>query len=302
MSQGVQISGRREEFALQHADFEKISRIAKSGWGLSLDEAKKPLIKSRLSKRLRALGLASFDDYCRIIEVAGQEERDHFVSALTTNVTHFFRELHHFEYLETELLPGLIARAKAGERIRIWSAGCSSGKEPYSIAATILKLDPSATSYDLKILASDVDDVVLRTAEAGKYHPSDSTFPTEQHKNIVFGSTQASQNEWTVRPELKPLVAFRNLNLMAEWPMTGLFDIIMCRNVAIYFDKATQAQLWAQFCKYLKVQGHLFIGHSERIGEPDKFGLTMCNITTYSYGGSPSAQSNRVDGDPKHGA
>ena len=167
---------------------------------------------------------------------------------------------------------------RAGERVRIWSAGCSSGKEPYSIAGSILSLDPNAGKYDLKVLASDIDPDVLQTAQAGTFHPSDCTFPSDAHRSNIFLPDQS-----TARPELKSMISFRHLNLIADWPMSGLFDIIMCRNVAIYFDKPTQAQLWTRFCKFLRPDGHLFIGHSERIIEPDQFGLTLCGTTTYKF-------------------
>lgn len=278
MNLPLQLKTTRVEFELGQADFERISIIAKSGWGLNIDEAKKPLIKSRLSKRLRALGLKNFGDYCGLIEAGNNDERSHFATALTTNVTHFYREVHHFDNLETNILPPLLAKAKAGARVRIWSAGCSSGKEPYSIVGSILSLDPKAGNYDLKILASDVDPTVLSAAQSGTYDPSDCTFPTDAHRNRIF-----QPDSWTVRPEIKSMVSFRNLNLMEDWPMSGLFDIIMCRNVAIYFDKPTQAQLWERFCKYLQPDGNLFIGHSERILEPEKFGLMLCGTTTYRF-------------------
>jgi chemotaxis protein methyltransferase CheR len=278
MNMPIKVDIKRADFVLEQVDFDRIAAIAKSGWGLNIDDAKKPLIKSRLSKRLRALGLAGFNDYCTVIESGDENETEHFVMALTTNVTHFYREVHHFDYLETNILPALISRAKAGERVRIWSAGCSSGKEPYSIAASILSLDSNAGKYDLKVLASDIDSDVLSAAQVGTYHPEDCTFPSDVHRSRVF-----LPDQWTVRPELKSMISFRNLNLMAVWPMSGLFDVIMCRNVAIYFDKPTQAQLWTKFCKFLEPDGHLFIGHSERVIEPKQFGLTLCGTTTYKF-------------------
>lgn len=271
------------EPGLAIADFERISMIAKAGWGLNLDDAKKPLIRSRLGKRLRALGLSCFEDYCNLIETGDAAERSHFISALTTNVTHFYRELHHFEYLESRILPDLVSRTKEGHRARIWSAGCSSGKEPYSIAGSIVQVYPSALALDIKILATDVDSKVLSTAREGSYHPDDCSFPTDAHRLRIFDPSASSDSKWRVRSELQEMVSFRELNLMDEWPMTGTFDVIMCRNVAIYFDKATQNTLWKKFCRYLRPGGHLFIGHSERIANPETFGLTMCHTTTYQF-------------------
>ncbi|MFN4098851.1 MAG: CheR family methyltransferase, partial [Pararhodobacter sp.] len=138
------------ESPLTEADFARIARIAKAGWGLSLDSAKRPLIRSRLGRRLKALGLPGFDAYCDIIDSGDAQERDHFVTALTTNVTHFYREVHHFDLLESQVLPELLERARRGQRVRLWSAGCSSGQEPYSLAASILALARDAAKHDLR--------------------------------------------------------------------------------------------------------------------------------------------------------
>ena len=296
MNQPIRDDTKRADFVLEQGEFEKIADIAKTGWGLNIDNGKKPLIKSRLSKRLRILGLAGFDEYRRIIEAGDEAETDHFIMALTTNVTHFYREVHHFDYLEASVLPELISRAKSGERVRIWSAGCSSGKEPYSIAASILSLDSKAGTYDLKILASDIDSDVLSTAQLGSYHPDDCTFPSDSLRSRVF-----PPDEFTVRPELKSMISFRNLNLTADWPMSGLFDVIMCRNVAIYFDKPTQANLWAKFCAFLKPDGHLFIGHSERVIDPKQFNLTLCGTTTYKFDRDPAVET-KLKGKKENGA
>lgn len=271
----------RADFEFGDKDFIRVSQIAKMGWGLHLDESKRPLIRSRLSKRIKFLKLSEFSDYFDLIEGGDLDERKHFVAALTTNVTHFYREVHHFDFLEREILPGLLSRAKAGERIRIWSAGCSSGKEPFSLAGSIMAIDANANSYDLKILATDVDSNVLQEARSGMYAIEDSGCPTDTHRTRLFEHIKNDTNEMIVRPELHKMVTFRELNLFEDWPMRGAFDIIMCRNVAIYFDKPTQALLWKKFCDCLRPQGHLLIGHSERVNDPEKLDLSLCAITTY---------------------
>lgn len=272
---------------LEQGDFKRIAAIARSGWGLNLDEAKRPLIKSRLSKRLRALGLKTFKEYCDVVETGNLEEVDHFIEALTTNVTHFYREVHHFQYLEASVLPTLLKRAKSGERVRIWSAGCSSGKEPYSIAASILALDPAATSYDLKILATDIDQNVLQTAEQGKYDEAECSVPDREYHQRIFDPTQNDSTKLSIRSDLKKLITFRVLNLMTDWPMTGKFDVIMCRNVAIYFDRATQESLWKRLIGFLQPDGTLMIGHSERIADPEALGISLSHTTTYQMNPAP---------------
>ncbi|MDX8353345.1 protein-glutamate O-methyltransferase [Cognatiyoonia sp. IB215182] len=268
------------DFDLSQSDFERIAQVAKVGWGLNLDKAKRPLIKSRLMKRLRALELPDFATYCELIEAKDQNEIGHFITALTTNVTSFYREAHHFEYLENGVIPDLIERAKQGERVRLWSAGCSSGQEPYSLAGSLLSFDKQASSYDLKILATDIDALVLEKAKRGAYPQDDCTFPSPSHESrILKPDADGSQRE--VHEALKSLISFRHLNLVDQWPISGKFDVIMCRNVAIYFDKPTQARLWSRFRQCLQPNAHLFIGHSERIADPDAIGLKVAGTTTY---------------------
>ncbi|MEM9785333.1 MAG: protein-glutamate O-methyltransferase [Pseudomonadota bacterium] len=273
--------GPVEDHDLSPSDFERIAKVAKTGWGLNLDQAKRPLIKSRLSKRLRILGLPDFTTYCEIIEARNPDEIDHFVSALTTNVTNFYREVHHFDYLENSVIPDLLARAKEGERVRLWSAGCSSGQEPYSLAGSILACDKGAGSYDLKILATDIDPVVLESARRGAYAPDDCSFPSPEHQSRILERNSDTGPTRQVQTDLKQLISFRHLNLVDQWPISGRFDVIMCRNVAIYFDKPTQSRLWSRFKECLQPQGHLFIGHSERISDPEALGLAVAGTTTY---------------------
>ncbi len=248
------------------ADFHQIADTLNGDTGIYLSVEKAPLVYSRLAKRIRALKMSSFEEYCAfIVSKNGAEERQNMMNALTTNVTRFFREPHHFETMKAEILPDLIAQAKRGGKIRIWSAACSSGEEPYSIALTVLSLLPDAASYDIKILATDIDENILRKAAAGVYRKGDVTIPSEAQKKKYFSKANASGESLVASDELKQLITFRPLNLIKPWPLSSEFDIIFCRNVVIYFQEETQRELWSKFHKAIKPKGWLFIGHSERI-------------------------------------
>lgn len=250
-------------------DFYKIARLAKSAFGLHLEYSKKALIQSRLTKQLRRLQLTSFSDYCKLVDNPGSREREAFVSALTTNVTQFFREVHHFEYLEKHVFPNLSQRLKSGRPIRIWSAACSTGQEAYSIAALVNMTFRNGDRAGVKILGTDVDNCVLQTARAAEYHEDTCLFPNDRYKKslLSFSVRNRDRTSKMIRlgPELRQMVEFRNLNLNGDWSMPHRFDVIMCRNVAIYFDQETQARLWEKLTKQLAPGGHLFIGHSERL-------------------------------------
>jgi chemotaxis protein methyltransferase CheR len=263
------------EFAFTRRDFRNIAAILSAEAGISLTDAKAPLVYGRLIKRLRALGMQSFRDYCALVEgPQGAGERATMVKALTTNVTRFFREPNHFEHFRAHVLPGLIAAARRGARVRVWSAGCSSGEEPYSIALTILAHMPDAARFDIKILASDIDTDVLRLGRAGVYADA-ATAPIDKEMRqrwLAPGRRAGDENNWAVGPELRGLVAFRRLNLVDEWPMKGPFQAIFCRNVLIYFEQETRERIWRQMADLMAPGGHLYVGHSERVhGEPMRF-------------------------------
>jgi len=290
--------GLERELVLTDSDFATVARVAKALFGLHLEESKRPLIRTRLSRRIRALDLPDFAAYCALIDSPRSDEITHFVSALTTNVSHFYREKHHFEQLESEVLPPLVARARAGGRLRIWSAGCSNGQEPYSIAASILAVCPEAARHDIKILATDIDSSVVRNARQGLYTAEERDAPNEALTRRIFDGTGPAQDGHglPVRPELKSMITFGVLNLMSTWPFQGPFDAIFCRNVAIYFDPPTRARLWARFVERLAPGGYLFIGHSERVAQHVELGLTPVGITAFQkQTGAPGApeQSRR---------
>lgn len=268
------------EYLLTVADFRQIAAILHDDAGISLSEAKAALVYARLAKRLRALGLSSFRDYCALVSEGGAvDERQRLVAALTTNVTKFFREKHHFDHLQRVVLPSLVERARRGGQVRIWSAGCSNGQEAYSAALVILLMLPEVLSLDFKILATDIDPNMVAEGKVGRYSSTAvEDVPPELKKRWL---RKVSEDEWQVAAEAMELVAFRELNLFAPWPMKKPFDVIFCRNVAIYFDKTKQAELWARFARTLLPGGTLYIGHSERITGPAAEVFANDGITTW---------------------
>jgi chemotaxis protein methyltransferase CheR len=255
------------EFPFTWADFRQIAELVHSEAGIVLTESKVNLVYSRLAKRLRAIGLRTFREYCALIQgEKGLDERQAMIAAMTTNVTRFFRENHHFDFLRTRVLPPLLDGARRGGKVRVWSAGCSSGEEAYSIALTILELDPGAADRDVRILASDIDPEMLRRGTAGAYPARQmGDIPQELRRKWFRPVAGSGGEDLEVGEEMRELVRFRELNLLREWPMRGKFDIIFCRNVMIYFDDDTQNTTWDRFANILHPGGTLCIGHSERI-------------------------------------
>ncbi|MEQ8305081.1 MAG: protein-glutamate O-methyltransferase [Hoeflea sp.] len=275
------------EYPLTRKDLSDIAGMIYSDAGIALNETKASLVYSRLSKRLRQIGLRSFKEYCALVGSSeGADERREMLSFLTTNFTRFFRENHHFEHLRTEVLPGLIARAKSGGRVRIWSAACSDGQEPYSIALTVLGALPNAATMDFRILATDIDPKIIAKAKAGVYEAqSIDTVDAGMRKQFF---TPVGERNFQVNDQVKQLITFRELNLMAQWPFRGPFDVIFCRNVVIYFDEPTQARIWVRYADLLPPGGHLYIGHSERLSGEGKDRFENTAITTYRLKGGAS--------------
>lgn len=248
--------------------FQALCKIAYHEAGLVLSEAKAPMIQSRLRHRLKTLQMSSLTDYCSFISSeSGKAELSHMISALTTNVSGFFREPHHFELVRNHLLPNLLQKLKKGEQIRIWSAGCSNGQEPYSLAMFLAEYSSEFTSSNCKILATDIDHAVLRYASKGEYSESQvSGLSLERREKFFSATSNIKEKNYTINPNIRSMVTFRQLNLHETWPMHKQFDFIFCRNVVIYFDTETQDRLWPRFHKTLTPHGFLFVGHSERIG------------------------------------
>lgn len=265
---------------LSDKEFKRIAQVAQKEFGIQIEPQKKSMIQSRLTKRMRKLEIDDFTEYCALIETNDPEERQNFISAITTNVTHFYREAHHFELLQTEILPPLADRLRSGGKVRIWSAGCSSGPEPFSIAGSVLKVIPQAARYDIKIIASDLDRDVLAKAKLATYDADQCQVPAPHWGTQVF-DRDAPDGKMVIRADVKALVDFQQVNLNGSWPAFGPFDVIFCRNVAIYFDRDVQSKLWGRFADALHPGGALFIGHSERISGRAKDVLNPNGITSY---------------------
>jgi len=269
------------EFAFSMADFRTIATFVKSESGIDIDEAKATLVYARLTKRLRALSLTTFQAYCAHVETDAAE-RQRMLSALTTNTTRFFREPHHFNDLKNKVLPPLLADARQGGRLRIWSAASSRGQEPYSIALTVLGAMPEAASHDVRILATDINPEVLAHGRRGIYDKREVGEVPAELRRRWFGPDPGGDPGLTcVSDGAKALVSFRELNLIGRWPMRGPFDAIFCRNVVIYFDRETQVRLWQRLVQLLEPGGTLYIGHSERISGPASGVLMSAGTTTY---------------------
>lgn len=256
----------QREFEFTDRDFQNLRQIVREHTGIFLSDAKRELVYSRLSRRLRKLKLRGFDQYCRLLANEDPTEITEFINAITTNLTSFFREPHHFDYLANTALPDIINRNRHQRRIRVWSAGCSTGEEPYSIAITLKEVMPRQENWDIQILATDLDSNVVAHAQNGVYQQDRIEGLSQQRKQRWFQRGMADNvGKARVVSELRELITFRQLNLMREWPMKGPFDIIFCRNVVIYFDKETQRTLFRRFANLLGSEGYLFIGHSESL-------------------------------------
>lgn len=269
------------ELVMSHADFQTIKSILHAATGISLSDKKEQLVYSRLSKRLRKLGLERFDEYCQILKSDHQqEELGLVIQALTTNVTRFFREPHHFETLRNQILAPLTQKARRGGKVRIWSAGCSAGQEPYSIAMEVLEWLPDAAELDVKILATDIDAIMIETGRRGIYtDPQIQNIKPELLRK--YFTKLPDSDEWQVHAGLRKLVSFQQLNLFDPWPMQGKFEAIFCRNVVIYFDVEDQVRLWTKFASQMGPGGWLIIGHSERISGPPAQIFEPSGITAF---------------------
>jgi chemotaxis protein methyltransferase CheR len=247
------------------AEFEFISHVVGQNAGIVLGPNKRQLVQGRLARRLRELGLRSYQEYCEHVRSSGPEELVGLINALTTNVTAFFREKHHFEALASYMLPEAMRRNAASRRIRIWSAGCSTGEEAYCVAMTAADVVPPA-GWDFKILATDIDSDVIARAQQGVY-PLDrvASLPSERLRGCFQKGTGAQAGKAIVKAQLRAAVTFRVLNLLQPWPMKGPFDVILCRNVMIYFDQVTRERLVDRFAELLAPGGYLCIGHAESL-------------------------------------
>ncbi|MGR8929048.1 MAG: CheR family methyltransferase [Gammaproteobacteria bacterium] len=273
------VNEKAREFEYTWDDFNFLRRISNQHSGILVPDDKFDMFYSRLSKRIRSLGFNRFKQYCEYLQSHPDQEFTEFINAVTTNLTSFFRENHHFEFLSRTLLPDLLIKNKAQRSVKVWSAGCSTGEEPYSLAMTLLEHVPD--DWDIKILATDLDTNVLATAASGIY-PLDriAAISDERLRRWFQKGSGVQHNKIRARAELREIIHFHQLNLMQEWPMRGPFDFIFCRNVLIYFDRETKERLAKRYGKLLKMGGHLFIGHSESLHQLDT-PFTLIRNTIY---------------------
>ena len=263
--QCLEDSAQDREFDFRQADLAVISKLVFDYSGIVIGPSKMDMVYARLSRRLRDLGMTRFEDYCTLLTGPNaQSEFTRFQNAMTTNLTRFFREMHHFDFLRSTALPQIKARNAQSRRLRIWSAGCSSGEEAYSIAMTCLEMGRDFADWDIKILASDLDTHMVSKGAEGIY---DHQTVADISKPLLSRYFKASKGQYEVNQALRDLIKFKPLNLLGPWPMQGQFDIIFCRNVMIYFDNPTKARLLERFSQQLIGNGHLFIGHSESLLE-----------------------------------
>lgn len=280
------------EFALSDREFNRVKARVYAEAGISLSDAKRTLVVSRLSRLVRTLRQASFDDYLDYLDRSGSEQdQQDFVNALTTNLTRFWREEHHFDHLIDyvgQLIQQRPRSASGGApRLRIWSAGCSTGQEPYTIALSLLAAWPELKRWDFRILATDIDTNVVATAAGGVYPEAElaglSAERMGMFENVGGGKVR-------IPAAARQLVSFKPLNLLQNpWPMRGPFDAVFCRNVTIYFDKKTQAELFTRLGELIVPDGFLYIGHSENMSGGGSNAFRLVGKTIYQV--KPGAKS-----------
>ncbi|RJF83384.1 chemotaxis protein [Azospirillum cavernae] len=265
------------EFRFERHHFDLIARLLHQLAGIALAAHKVEMVYARLARRLRDLRLPDFDAYCDLLQSeAGADEIGFLVNALTTNLTSFYREAHHFDFLERTVLPGIRDR-NAGQpkpRLRIWSAGCSSGPEPYTIAMVLAStMGAELRRWDARILATDIDTHMVEAARRGVYNADGASgIPPAIRSRYTQATTLNGEPAIAMTDELKRLITVKPLNLLERWPMSGPFDAIFCRNVLIYFDRPGRTQVIESFARMIGSGGYLFLGHSESLyGVSDSF-------------------------------
>ena len=253
------------EFTLTESEFDCLRGLVYEHTGIALSNAKRELVYGRLARRLRKLKLTSFAEYCALIESRPAAEMQELTNAITTNLTAFFRENHHFEQLKSEVLPRLQRSRCRTRRLRIWSAGCSTGEEAYSLAIVVQESLALLPDWDIKILATDIDSNVVAAGAAGVYGAERFKNVSDERLHRWFPPMAARPGYRAASDKLKALITFKQLNLFDPWPMKGPFDVIFCRNVVIYFDKDTQRALFNRMVELQEPEGWLFVGHSENL-------------------------------------
>lgn len=259
------------EKSMSASEFERLSEFISSSSGIKMPLGKKVMLEARLGKRLRSLGITSYHDYCEYLFNAegGEKELVHMIEAVTTHKTDFFREPQHFDYLIETILPEYVNTAGEGRGniFRVWSAGCSSGEEPYTLAMVLSEFASQCRGFLFSLLATDLSTQILEKAQRGIYDEERViTVPQSLKKKYILRSKDANKGLVRMVPELRTLIRFEKLNLMDEhYSLRDPLDVIFCRNVIIYFDRNTQERLINRFCRYLKPNGYLILGHSESV-------------------------------------
>lgn len=252
------------EFQFTRDDFDYLRKLVTENTGIIADEDKYTMYYSRLARRVRKLGLTDFAQYRNYLNKNRDTEIIELVNSVTTNLTSFFRENHHFEFLKETIVPML--KKRGDRKVRIWSAGCSTGEEPYSIAISLAQAIPEYKSWDIRILATDLDSNVVKKASSAVYDDNrvDGIDNTMLKKYFKKGK-DSNAGFVKVNPELVNLIEFRQLNLLHNWPITDKMDFIFCRNVVIYFDKPTKNKLVERYADQMQDDAYLFMGHSESL-------------------------------------
>jgi chemotaxis protein methyltransferase CheR len=254
------------DFQLTDAEFEALRALVREHTGISLADTKRQLVYGRLARRLRALKLNTFSEYIKVLEGGETVELEEFTNAVTTNLTSFFREPHHFEFFASEMLPGAVKRAAGVRRLRFWCCAASTGEEPYSIAMVLRESQALLAGYDVKLLATDLDSNVLAHGKAGVYQQERFKTVDAKRMSRFFEAVDVNgERQFSAVDEIRDPITFKQLNLMHEWPMKGPFDAIFCRNVIIYFDKETQRALFERMATLQRPGDFLFLGHSESL-------------------------------------
>jgi chemotaxis protein methyltransferase CheR len=264
---------RDNSASLSEDDFNYICQFVYKSAGIVLNSSKREMVYRRLTRIVRERKIASFSEYCQLLRTQSKQEEGYFINAITTNLTSFFREQHHFDYLSQYELPQLLETKKESKRIRIWSSASSTGEEPYSIAITLLEaLGSQSVYWDAKILATDIDSNVVAKGKTGIYALKSIEDMPGNLKNKYFKKGRGdSASQVRVENNIRELITFKQLNLLDSWPMQGPFDIIFCRNVIIYFDKKTQSALFERYYDMLAPGGLLLLGHSESLGSYQQY-------------------------------
>ncbi len=260
----IQDSRSDQEFDFRHSDFKALAHLVYERSGIVLGDHKKNMVYGRLAKRLRELRLTTFSQYLDLLKNSEDEsEIEHLINAITTNLTRFFREDHHFNHVHDTLVPELIKNKQP--KIRMWSAACASGPEPYSLAMTVSDALKNSTQFNFKILATDLDTKMLETARNGKYDISIHKDIPVALRNKYTTVCSDDRDSFEINETIRNLISFNRMNLMKHWPLKGNLDAIFCRNVLIYFNAEDKKRIIEQLIEKLRPGGFLYMGHAESI-------------------------------------